>query len=66
MGPTLYDSSPEYKNLVAHDGGPCKKGDECFFLHSDMLHESPSCPGERNPNENNPKGSLHLYKTIVR
>lgn len=45
MGPSLYNSNKEYKNLVAHDGSECTDGDECFFLHSDMLHESPSCPG---------------------
>jgi len=45
MGPSLYSSSPEYKNLVRHDGGECGRADECFFLHADMLHESPSCAG---------------------
>lgn len=45
MGPSLYNSSKAYKNLVAHDGSPCSDAEECFFLHSDMLHESPACPG---------------------
>jgi len=45
QGPTLYSSAPAYKNLVRHDGGECGPADECFFLHADMLHESPSCPG---------------------
>mmetsp|Transcript_10373 Transcript_10373/g.11488 ORF Transcript_10373/g.11488 Transcript_10373/m.11488 type:complete len:1125 (-) Transcript_10373:173-3547(-) len=47
MGPTLYDSSPLNKNLVNKLGEECNpvRGEECFFLHSDMLHESPSCRG---------------------
>jgi len=45
MGPSLYDTRPEYKNLVGQDGGPCLKGDDCYMLHADMLHESPSCIG---------------------
>jgi len=43
MGPSLYDSRPFYKNLVGQDGGPCLEGDTCYFLHADMLHESPNC-----------------------
>ena len=45
MGPSLYDSRPVYKNLVGQDGGPCEDGDKCFWLHADMLHESPDCAG---------------------
>jgi len=45
QGPTLYDTNPKYKNLVARDGSPCTPGDECFLLHVDMLHESPTCSG---------------------
>ena len=45
MGPSLYDSRPAYKNLVGQDGGPCVDGDKCFWLHADMLHESPDCAG---------------------
>jgi hypothetical protein len=45
MGPSLYNSDPAYKNLVDVAGGECSDADECFLLHSDMLHESPSCPG---------------------
>jgi len=39
----MYSSAPHYKNLVRNDGGVCTGADECFFLHADMLHESPSC-----------------------
>ena len=47
MGPTLYDSSSANKNLVNKLGEICdpEKAEECYFLHSDMLHESPSCRG---------------------
>ena len=51
MGPTLYSANSSY--LVNSMGGPCKNGEngkgqdeeECFFLHFDMLHESPLCMG---------------------
>lgn len=60
MGPSLYDSSKEYKNLVAHDGNECTDGDECFFLHADMLHESPSCPGiVHDPETNTAYGTVY-------
>lgn len=52
MGPTLYDSdttSPNKKgkmNTVNRMGEDCDDpADQCFFLHADMLHESPACIG---------------------
>jgi len=51
MGPTLYDSDtvnkPGQKNTVNRIGEDCalNPADECFFLHADMLHESPACIG---------------------
>ena len=50
MGPTLYDSSPKNRNLVNRLGEQCDVGrdtkdEPCYFLHSDMLHEAPSCRG---------------------
>ena len=46
MGPTLYDTNPVGSNLVNRFGEPCNSAAEpCFFLHADMLHESPSCIG---------------------
>jgi hypothetical protein len=29
---------------VSHDGKECL-GDDCFLIHSDMLHEAPNCMG---------------------
>jgi len=45
MGPTLYDSSPRNFNTVNRLGKPCEEFEQCFFLHSDMLHEAPACIG---------------------
>ena len=45
MGPTLYNSDPNNRNVVNRRGDDCGPGDQCFFLHSDMLHESPACIG---------------------
>jgi hypothetical protein len=50
MGPTLYDSNPNNRNLVNRLGEQCDVGSDtndepCYFLHSDMLHEAPSCRG---------------------
>ena len=53
MGPTLYDTdttSPHKagkKNTVNRLGEDCSgdSADECYFLHADMLHESPACIG---------------------
>lgn len=50
MGPTLYDSDtvnkPGKKNTVNRIGEDCSDpSDQCFFLHADMLHESPACIG---------------------
>mmetsp|Transcript_20971 Transcript_20971/g.45468 ORF Transcript_20971/g.45468 Transcript_20971/m.45468 type:complete len:1024 (-) Transcript_20971:39-3110(-) len=50
MGPTLYDSDTVNKlgkkNTVNRVGEDCSDpGDQCFFLHADMLHESPACIG---------------------
>ena len=50
MGPTLYDSNPNNRNLVNRLGEQCDIGsntneEPCYFLHSDMLHEAPSCRG---------------------
>jgi len=45
MGPTLYNSDPKNLNLVNRLGEVCEEDEECFFLHSDMLHESPACIG---------------------
>jgi DNA-binding beta-propeller fold protein YncE len=45
MGPTLYNSDPKNRNLVNRLGEECGDAEECFFLHSDMLHESPACIG---------------------
>lgn len=50
MGPTLYDTDtvnkPGRKNTVNRIGEDCSDpADQCFFLHADMLHESPACIG---------------------
>lgn len=45
MGPTLYNSDPKFRNLVNRRGGPCDPSEPCYFLHADMLHESPACIG---------------------
>jgi len=45
MGPTLYNSDPYNRNTVNRLGEQCKKEEPCYFLHSDMLHESPGCIG---------------------
>jgi len=45
MGPTLYNSHPENRNLVNRLGDVCGVDEECFFLHADMLHEAPACIG---------------------
>jgi len=45
MGPTLYNSFPGDFNTVNRLGGSCSESDQCFFLHSDMLHEAPACIG---------------------
>lgn len=45
MGPTLYDSSPTFPNLVTREGEECGPADACYFLHADMLHEAPECVG---------------------
>ena len=36
MGPTLYDSSKENRNLVNRLGEVCREEEPCFFLHADM------------------------------
>ena len=41
MGPTLYNSRNTDKNIVNRLGELCGENEECFFLHSDMLHEAP-------------------------
>ena len=45
MGPTLYDSNPRNRNLVNRLGEVCREEEPCYFLHADMLHESPACIG---------------------
>jgi len=45
MGPTLYNSDPNNRNVVNRMGEICGDDEECYFLHSDMLHESPACIG---------------------
>lgn len=45
MGPTLYNSDPSGGNTVNRLGGECRPSEPCFFLHADMLHESPACIG---------------------
>lgn len=50
MGPTLYDTDTVNKagrkNTVNRMGDDCSDpADQCFFLHADMLHESPACIG---------------------
>ena len=45
MGPTLYNSDPSGGNTVNRLGGECSPGEPCFFLHADMLHETPACIG---------------------
>jgi len=71
MGPTLYDSDVVNKgmlnatrggkNTVNRMGEGCgnKPYDECFFLHSDMLHEAPACIGiAHDPEEETSFGSV--------
>ena len=48
MGPSLYDSNPAGGpgcNLVNLSGEQCGLSEACYFLHTDMLHEAPSCAG---------------------
>lgn len=45
MGPTLYNSDPRNQNLVNRLGQVCGVDEPCYFLHADMLHESPACIG---------------------
>ena len=45
MGPSLYDSRPGNRNLVNLTGDQCGDSEQCYFLHSDMLHEAPNCVG---------------------
>jgi hypothetical protein len=46
MGPTLYDTKPMNRNVVNRRGDLCQPHDQpCYFLHADMLHESPVCIG---------------------
>lgn len=45
MGPTLYNCDPTGGNTVNRLGGECSEGEPCFFLHADMLHETPACIG---------------------
>lgn len=45
MGPTLYDTRPGRRNLVNRLGDQCGVDEPCYFLHADMLHESPHCIG---------------------
>ena len=56
MGPTLYDSTEEYPQLVTADGKPCPPDrpsaeldgmadESCFYWHDDMLHAAPLCVG---------------------
>lgn len=48
MGPTMYDSDPDpaKRNLVGKNGEECRAfDDDCFLLHTDMLHEAPRCGG---------------------
>lgn len=45
MGPTLYNSDPNNRNTVNRRGEECAPEEPCFFLHADMLHESPDCVG---------------------
>jgi len=51
MGPTMYHADPSV--MVTQRGEPCAYArgesadgaERCYFLHSDMLHESPLCMG---------------------
>lgn len=45
MGPTLYDSRPGNRNTVNHLGANCAEYERCYYMHADMLHESPACIG---------------------
>lgn len=45
MGPTLYDTKPQNRNVVNRLGEECGEEEPCFFLHADMLHEAPDCIG---------------------
>ena len=45
MGPTLYNSDPKNRNTVNRKGETCQPSEPCYFLHADMLHESPACIG---------------------
>jgi len=45
MGPTLYNSDPSGGNTVNRLGEECSPGEPCYFLHADMLHETPACIG---------------------
>ena len=73
MGPTLYDTdttSPNKigkKNTVNRLGEDCSgdSADQCFFLHADMLHESPACIGiAHDPEERTAYGNVYwLFDT---
>eukprot|EP00581_Thalassiosira_minuscula_P001325 CAMPEP_0183743662 /NCGR_PEP_ID=MMETSP0737-20130205/65330_1 /TAXON_ID=385413 /ORGANISM="Thalassiosira miniscula, Strain CCMP1093" /LENGTH=1037 /DNA_ID=CAMNT_0025979285 /DNA_START=500 /DNA_END=3613 /DNA_ORIENTATION=- len=66
MGPTLYDTDvvnkPGRKNTVNRMGEDCanRPFDQCFFLHADMLHESPACIGiAHDPEEDTAYGTVY-------
>ncbi|GMH84930.1 hypothetical protein TrST_g12806 [Triparma strigata] len=59
MGPSLYDSRPNNRNIVNLAGDPCGDDEVCFFLHADMLHEAPNCVGiVHDPELNTAYGSV--------
>jgi len=43
MGPTLYDTRS--RGWVNSKLEACERGDTCYLVHTDMLHESPLCMG---------------------
>eukprot|EP00587_Corethron_hystrix_P001076 CAMPEP_0113313180 /NCGR_PEP_ID=MMETSP0010_2-20120614/9704_1 /TAXON_ID=216773 ORGANISM="Corethron hystrix, Strain 308" /NCGR_SAMPLE_ID=MMETSP0010_2 /ASSEMBLY_ACC=CAM_ASM_000155 /LENGTH=962 /DNA_ID=CAMNT_0000169135 /DNA_START=422 /DNA_END=3307 /DNA_ORIENTATION=- /assembly_acc=CAM_ASM_000155 len=60
MGPTLYNSFPGANNTVNRLGEPCKEYEQCFFMHTDMLHEAPACIGiVHDPETNTAHGNVY-------
>lgn len=61
QGPTLYNTSRFDRNLVNRLGEQCETDEECFYLHSDMLHESPACIGmAHDPEERTAYGTVYF------
>jgi hypothetical protein len=53
------DLACEPISSVTREGNPCGADDECWFIHSDMLHEAPQCTGIAHEPRAVTVGSVH-------